>query len=89
MKLNEPRAARKRGSVGWRRQIACVAKEAYGSMPPPPTPKRTSEEQGGGCLIKQGPRCRGRGEAARDCVFTAEPSRTVAVDRTVAGLLPH
>ncbi len=48
-------------------------------------PKRPGEEQGGGCLTRQGPRCRSRGEAARDCVFTAEPCRTAAVDRTVAG----
>ena len=31
----------------------------------------------------------GRGEAAGDFVFTAEPCRTVAVDRTVVGPLPH
>ncbi len=89
MKLNEPRAAMKRGSMGWRREIAYAAKEAYGSMLPPPTLKRPSEEHGGGCLTRQGPRWRGRGEAARDCVFTAEPCRTAVVDRTVAGPLPH
>ena len=50
---------------------------------------RPCEEQGGGCLAKQGPRCRGRGEAAGDYVFTAEPCRTAAVDRTVARPLPH
>ena len=33
------------------------------------------------CLAKRGPRCRGRGEAAGDCVFTSEPFRTAAVDR--------
>ena len=36
MKLGEPGAAMKRGSVGWRRQIAYVVKEVYGSLPPPP-----------------------------------------------------
>ena len=84
MKLSEPRATRKHGSVVGRRQIAYDAKEAYGSLPPPLTPKRPGEEQGGGCLTRQGPRCRGRGEAAGDCVFTAEPCRTAAIDRTVA-----
>ena len=40
MKLSEPRAARKRGSMGWRRQIAYAAKEAYGSQPPPTAVKK-------------------------------------------------
>ena len=49
-------------------------------------PKRPSEEQGGGCLARKGPLSRGRGEAAWDCVFTAEPFRTATVDRSVPGL---
>ena len=40
-----------------------------------------------GCLAREGPRYRGRGEAAGDCVVTAEPCRTAAVDRTVARAL--
>jgi hypothetical protein len=46
---------------------------------------RPGEEQGGGCYAREGPRCRGRGEAAGDCVFTAEPFRKAAVDRAVPG----
>ena len=53
------------------------------------TRTRPCEEQGGGCLTRHGPRCRGRGEAARDYVLPAEPCRTTAVDRTVAGPSPH
>ncbi len=53
-------------------------------------PIRLGEEQGGGCLVRRGTRCRGRGEVVGDCVFTAEPLRTAAVDRAVPGLpVPH
>jgi len=37
------------------------------------------------CPARRGPRSRGRGEAAGDCVFTAEPLRTAVVDRAVSG----
>ena len=42
-----------------------------------------------GCLTRKGRRCRGRGEAAGDCVDTAKPFRTAAVDRTVVRGSPH
>ena len=43
-------------------------------------PTRLGEEQGGGCLAREGPRCCGRGEAAEDCVFTAEPLHPATLD---------
>ena len=49
-------------------------------------PTRLGEEPRGGYLARKGPRCRGRGEGAGDCVFNAKPFRTAAVDRAVPGL---
>ena len=73
--------------MGWRRhRVRC---EGSVREPAAADSGTTSPdgEQGGGCLTRQGPRCRSRGEAAGDCVFTAEPCRTAAVDRTVAWAL--
>ena len=84
MELRGPGAARKRGSMGWRRhRVRCEGsvREAAAADSGKTSP---DGEQGGGCLTRQGPRCRGRGEAAGDCVFAAEPLRTPTVDRTVA-----
>jgi len=72
---------------GRRRQIGSIADEWYGRLPPPPSAfKRTqvkSKSMEAGCPAREGPLCRGRGEATWDCVGIVEPSRTATVDRTI------
>jgi hypothetical protein len=54
--------------------------EAYGSRPPPPQvfvrhrPLTSRRGAGRRCPAREGPPCRGRGEATWDCAGTVEPS---------------
>ena len=61
------------------RESAAAAIGAWKNTKPLYVQTRSREA---GCLVRRGPRRCGRGEAAGDCVFAAEPFRTAAAERT-------
>ena len=68
------------------RKSAAAAIGAWENINPLYVQTRSKEA---GCLAREGPLRRGRGEAAGDCADAVEPSRQAAEDRTVGREYPH
>jgi hypothetical protein len=100
VKLSEPRAARKRGSGGAGGRSRTLRKKRTGVSRrhhrwlKKHRPYTSRWGAGRRCPIREGPQCRGRGEAVGDYIFTAEPSRrppqiVYATGGTGSGLPPR
>ena len=74
MKLRESRPARRGRFCGVAAVDRVRCKESVRESAAATNPKTSRWGVGRRCPIREGPLCRGRGEAVGDYIFTAEPS---------------